>query len=63
MVKITVLREHGDIRNCDMAVYSLQYITGLDFGMGANDGKQSLEVRDAAVAKAKAWATEHAKDY
>ena len=50
------LHEGGDMRNCDSAVFLLQPITGQDFGMKE---KLSIEERNAAVEKAKAWLAEN----
>jgi hypothetical protein len=45
-----------DKRNCDRSVSELQSITGQDFGI---QGALSIEERNAAVEKAKAWLAEN----
>ena len=51
-----------DFRNCDDAggVSALQQVTGEDFGMKE---KLSIEERNAAVEKAKAWLAAHPADF
>ena len=54
------LSEWSDFRNCDMAVGALQQVTGEDFGMKE---KLSIEDRNAAIEKARAWLAAHPPDF
>jgi hypothetical protein len=58
MLNDTNLRKWGDMRNCDMAVYTLQYATDQNFGI---EQKQTVAERDRAVEKAKIWVREKAR--